>query len=87
MIAGTGLLFTAGSVTLLKLLKKNKGYYYQTRHFISVSGMIYRMKQNAAGLSVICLLSTAVLVMLSSTVSLYVGLDDVMRNVLNGITW
>ena len=80
VIAGTGLLFTAGSVTLLKLLKKNKGYYYQTRHFISVSGMIYRMKQNAAGLSVICLLSTAVLVMLSSTVSLYVGLDDVMRN-------
>lgn len=79
VIAGTCLLFTAGSVTLLKLLKKNKAYYYQAGHFISVSGMIYRMKQNAAGLSVICLLSTAVLVMLSSTVSLYVGLDDVIR--------
>lgn len=80
VITGTFLLFTAGSVTLLKMLKKNKGYFYKTRHFISVSGMIYRMKQNAAGLSVICILSTAVLVMLSSTVSLYVGLDDVMRN-------
>lgn len=80
VIAGTCLLFMAGSITLLKLLKKNKGYYYQTRHFISVSGMIYRMKQNAAGLSVICLLSTAVLVMISSTISLYAGLDDVMRN-------
>lgn len=79
VIAGTCLLFTAGSVTLLKTLKKNKSYYYRTRHFISVSGMMYRMKQNAAGLSVICLLSTAVLVMISSTVSLYVGLDDVIR--------
>ena len=80
VILGTYLLFITGITAMLKLLKKNKGYYYQTRHFISVSGMIYRMKQNAAGLSVICLLSTAVLVMLSSTVSLYVGLDDVMRN-------
>lgn len=80
VIAGTCLLFMAGSVTLLKLMRKKKSYYYQTRHFISISGMIYRMKQNAAGLSVICLLSTAVLVMISSTISLYAGLDDVMRN-------
>lgn len=79
VIVATCLLFMAGSVTLLKTLKKNKKYYYKTRHFISVSSMIYRMKQNAAGLSVICLLSTAVLVMISSSASLYVGLDDVMH--------
>lgn len=79
VIAATCLLFMAGSVTLLKALKRNKAYYYQTRHFISISGMIYRMRQNAAGLSVICLLSTAVLVMVSSSISLYVGIDDVMH--------
>ena len=80
VIVGTWCLFAVGSVTLLKRLKKNKAYYYQARHFISLSGMIYRLKQNAAGLSIICILSTAVLVLLSSTVTLYVGLDDVMKN-------
>lgn len=80
VIAGTYLLFTAGSILLLKILRKNKQYYYQTRHFISVSGMIYRMKQNAAGLASICILSCAVLVMLSSTVALYIGIDDVMKS-------
>ena len=79
VIAGTYLLFTAGSILFLKLLRKNKRYYYKTRHFISVSGMIYRMKQNAAGLASICILSCAVLVMLSSTVALYIGIDDAMK--------
>lgn len=60
-------------------MKKNKGYYYHKTHFITVSGMMYRMKQNAVGLAAICILSTAVLVVLSTTVSLYVGIDDVMR--------
>ena len=64
VIIGTYLLFTAGSVTLLKVLKKNKRYFYKPNHFISVSGMIYRMKQNAAGLANICILSTMVLVMI-----------------------
>ena len=80
VIIGTYCLFTAGSIILLKLLKKNKGFYYQTRHFISVSGMMFRMKQNAAGLASICILSTAVLVMLSSTAALYAGMKDVYRN-------
>ncbi len=80
VIIGTFCLFTVGSITILKLLRKNKAYYYKTKHFISVSGMMYRMKQNAAGLSIICILSTAVLVMLSSTVTLYAGMDDVMNN-------
>ena len=80
VIAGTYMLFTAGSIALLKILKKNKGYYYKTSRFISVSGMIYRMKQNAAGLSNICILSTMVLVVISTTVSLLFGVDSVVRN-------
>lgn len=79
VIAGTYLVFVSGSIALLKLLKSNKNYYYQKNHFITVSGMMYRMKQNAVGLSNICILSTAVLVVLSSTVSLYAGFDDIMR--------
>lgn len=76
VIIGTYCLFTAGSIAFLKLLRKNKKYYYQTRHFTTVSGMLYRMKQNAAGLANICILSTMVLVMISTTVSMYVGLED-----------
>ncbi len=79
VIVGTYLLFTAGSIALLKILRKNKRYYYQTKHFTSVSGMIYRMKQNAVGLSNICILSTMVLVVVSTTVSLYVGVNDVLK--------
>lgn len=78
VIVGTFALFIAGTITLLKMLRKNKAFYYKTKHFISISGMIYRMKQNAAGLASICILSTAVLVMLSSTVSLYVGMEDLL---------
>lgn len=80
VIIGTFLVFTTGSIMILKILRKNKGYYYKTKHFISVSGMIYRMKQNAAGLANICILSTMVLVMLSSTVSLYLGMEDSIRD-------
>ena len=80
VIIGTYLLFTAGSIVFLKLLKKNKGYYYRTRHFVSVSGMIYRMKQNAVGLANICVLSTMVLVMISTTSALMMGMEDVVRN-------
>ena len=76
---GTYCLFTAGSIALLKMLRKNKSYYYQLKHFIPVSGMIYRMKQNAAGLANICILSTAVIIMLSTTVSMYVGMEDLLR--------
>lgn len=79
VIIGTYLLFTAGSIALLKILRRNKGYYYQTKHFTSVSGMIYRMKQNAVELANICILSTMVLVAVSTTVSLYVGVEDIMK--------
>ncbi|WP_330654564.1 ABC transporter permease [Intestinibacter bartlettii] len=80
VIIGTYLVFTAGSIVLLKALRKNKNYYYKTKHFISVSGMIYRMKQNAVGLANICILSTMVLVMLSSTFSLWYGMNDIVDN-------
>ncbi|HAR85811.1 MAG TPA: cell division protein FtsX [Clostridium sp.] len=79
VMIGTWSLFTAGSIALLKMLRKNKKFYYKTNHFINVSGMIYRMKQNAVGLANICILSTTVLVMLSTTVSLYIGIEDVLR--------
>ncbi len=80
VIIGTYLLFIAGSIALLKILKKNKNYFYTTKHFISVSGMMYRMKQNAIGLANICILSTMVLVMISTTISLYLGYEDALRN-------
>lgn len=79
VMIGTWALFTAGSIALLKMLRKNKKFYYKTNHFINVSGMIYRMKQNAVGLANICILSTTVLVMLSTTVSLYIGMEDMLR--------
>lgn len=78
VMAGTYLLFVAGSIAALKILRWNKKFYYQTRHFTSVSGLIYRMKQNAVGLANICILSTGVLLMISTTVCLYFGTDDVL---------
>lgn len=79
VIIGTYALFTAGSVAVLKMLRRNKRFYYKANHFISVSGMIYRMKQNAVGLANIAILSTMVIVTLSTTISLYVGVEDVLR--------
>ena len=79
VIVGTYCLFTAVSIALLKVLRKNKRFYYQTGHFISVSGMLYRMKQNAVGLANICILCTMVMVMLSGTLSLYLGTEDIVR--------
>lgn len=79
VIVGTYFLFNAGSIAFLKLLRKNKRYYYQTRHFTTVSGMIYRMKQNAVGLANICILSTMVLVVISMTVCMYAGIEDELK--------
>ena len=80
VIAGTYILFESVSIAVLKLLKGNKQYYYKTEHFISVSGMMYRMKRNAVGLANICVLSTMVLVILSTTVCLYAGVEDSLQN-------
>lgn len=79
VIIGTYCLFTAGSIAVLKLLRKNKKYYYQAKHFTTVSGMLYRMKQNAVGLANICILSTMVLVTVSTTVCMYLGVEDALR--------
>lgn len=80
VIAGTYLLFTASSIAILKRLKSRPGYYYKTQNFIPISGMIYRMKQNAAGLANICILATMVLVMVSGTVCLYLGTEDAISS-------
>ena len=80
VILGTYCLFTAGSIAILKMLRKNRRFYYKTNHFIAISGMIYRMKQNAVGLANICVLSTMVLVMVSSTCSMYFGMEDMIEN-------
>lgn len=77
VILGTYCLFMAGSIALLKLLKRNERFYYKTNHFISISSMMHRMKQNAAGLASICILSTMVLVTAATTGSLFFGQKDV----------
>ncbi len=79
VVIATYLLFIAGSVTICRILQKNKRYYYKTNHFVSVSSMMYRMKRNGAGLASICILCTMVLVMVSSTVCLYFGVEDSLR--------
>lgn len=80
VMAGTYLLFTTGSIAILKMLRWKKSFYYKTKNFTTVSGMIYRMKQNAMGLASICILSTGVLLMLSASCSLNLGMEDIMKN-------
>ncbi len=80
VIAATYFLLISGSVVLCRILQRNKRYYYQPNHFVSVSSMTYRMKRNGAGLASICILSTMVLVMISSTASLYIGAEDMISD-------
>ena len=79
VIIGTYALFTAVSIVALKALRKNERYYYQPRHFIGVSGMLYRMRRNAVGLANICILSTMVLVMVSGTLALYLNSQQTLE--------
>lgn len=78
VVLGTYFLFTSGSVALLHVLKKKKNFYYRSSNFITVSGMLYRMKKNAAGLVNICIFATMVMITVLCTVSLYAGLYGVM---------
>ena len=80
VIVGTYALFIAGSIAFLKMLRRNKGYYYKPRNFISVSGMIYRMKQNAAGLAGICILSTMAIITIGTTAALYISQESMLRD-------
>ena len=79
VIIGTYCLFTSLSIMALKALRKNKRYYYKAKHFISVSGMLYRMKRNGVGLANICIIATMVMVMISGTLSLYAGSDEIVN--------
>lgn len=78
ILVGTLLFFTTCSVVLLQALKRNDKYYYSPKNFISVSGLIYRLKQNARGLSNICILSTVVMIISTATLSLYVGQHEMI---------
>ena len=80
VMAGTYLVFTAGSIAILKMMRWKKSFYYKLKNFTSISGMMYRMKQNAVGLASICILSTGVLLMISTTVCLNSGVEDIMNN-------
>ena len=80
VIIGTYLVFVAASVALCRILQKNKGYYYNRKHFVHVSQMAYRMKRNGAGLASVCILMTMVLVTMTTTVSLYAGKTDCLSN-------
>ncbi len=79
VIIGTYALFLSGTIALLKLLKNKKNYYYKTNHFASISGLLFRMKQNSVGLANICILSTMVIVMIGTTMSLYAGATDIVK--------
>ena len=80
VMIGTYAMFTSGSISILKSLKANQRFYYQSKHFSVISGMLYRMKQNAVGLANICILSTMVLVTISTTLSLYIGAEQTISN-------
>lgn len=80
VVIGTYLIFIAGSIIVLKLLQKNKGYYYRPRHFIAVSGMLQRMEQNGASLATICLLCSSVLVILFTSSTMYAGINDTVNS-------
>ncbi len=79
VIVGTYLLFASGSIAFLKWMKGRKKFYYKPGNFVTISGMLYRMKKNAAGLSNICIFSTMVIITLICTVSLHLGMDSLVH--------
>ena len=80
VIIATYLLFLCGSIVVLKLLRMKKSLYYQPDHFVTISGMFHRMRQNARGLATICILSTMLVVTVSGTLSLYLGSEQMTRS-------
>ena len=79
VILATYMLFHAGSIAFLRLLRRNKRLYYKPENFIAISGMFHRMRQNARGLASICVLSTMVVVTVAGTCSLYLGQEEILR--------
>lgn len=80
VIIGTYFLFTSGSIALLRFLKRRKKFYYRPEHFVTVSGMLYRMKKNAASLSNICVFSTMVIITAVCTVVVYLDMDTIVSS-------
>ena len=80
VVIATYCLFTAGSIFILKRLKKNPKFYYKTKNFISVSNLMFRMKHNAAGLASICVLSTGVILLLTCGFSLMMLVEKNIDN-------
>ena len=83
VIAATYILFRSGSVFLLKILRNNKRLYYKPNNFVAISSMFHRMKQNAAGLASICILSTMVLVTVACSASLFIGQENILADMFS----
>lgn len=79
VVIGTYYIFTSGSIALLKILKRNKRFYYKKENYITISGMLYRMKKSAASLVNICIFSTMIIITLLCTISLSLGQDDAIK--------
>ncbi|MFC5630955.1 MULTISPECIES: FtsX-like permease family protein [Streptococcus] len=71
VILGTYLFYISFMAWYLKKKRSNKAYFYQPKHFITTSQMIFRMKANAAGLASITLLSVMAFVSIGTTAALY----------------
>ena len=71
VLFGTYLLYISFSIFILKLQRRNEKFYYKPTHFLSVSGLLYRMKANAVSLASVSILSTGVLITLSVTAAIY----------------
>ena len=80
VVIGTYFLFTSGSIAALRFFKKRKGFYYRPENFVTVSGMLYRMKKSAASLSNICIFSTMVIITVVCTVSVYLGMESIVTS-------
>ncbi|NMM63582.1 hypothetical protein HBE96_13030 [Clostridium sp. P21] len=79
LMTATYLVFIAGSIAILKAIKKNEKLYYKPQNFISVSNLMYRMKKNGVGLASICIFSTAIIFLLSVVFSVYFGKDNMLK--------
>ena len=79
VVAGTYFLFTSGSIVFLQMMKSRKKLYYRPDNFITVSGMLYRMKKSAAGLSNICIFSTMAIITVVCSVTVYLGMDTIVK--------
>jgi len=82
VLLGTYLLYISFSIFILKLQRGNEKYYYKPTHFLSVSGLLYRMKANAVSLASVSILSTGVLITLSATAVIYSTVQKTVDNVM-----